>query len=134
MLPARAPGFVCQLRFRTDDVPALMAGVRAATALLSTFPGFVDARVGRAVDDGSLIVLSLAWESVGSYRRALSSYDVKVQVVPLLSQALDEPSAFEILHARDVDTVTDDEGSLAQDAGSVGLGTAAAGFVPPAPS
>ena len=32
---------------------------------------------------------------VGAYRRALSSYDVKVGAVPLLSRALDEPSAYE---------------------------------------
>jgi hypothetical protein len=34
---------------------------------------------------------------VGAYRRALSSYEVKMTVVPLLSRALDEPSAFEII-------------------------------------
>jgi hypothetical protein len=37
---------------------------------------------------------------VGSYRRALSSYDVKVTAVPLLSLAYDEPSAFEVMHSR----------------------------------
>jgi hypothetical protein len=34
---------------------------------------------------------------VGAYRRALSSYDVRVGAVPLLSRALDEPSAYETL-------------------------------------
>ena len=37
------------------------------------------------------------WRDVGSYRRALSSYDVKVGAVPLLSRAIDEPSAYETL-------------------------------------
>ena len=37
------------------------------------------------------------WKDVGSYRRALSSYDVKVGAVPLLSRAIDEPSAYESL-------------------------------------
>ena len=32
----------------------------------------------------------------GAYRRALSAYDVKLDAVPLLSRALDEPSAYEI--------------------------------------
>ena len=37
------------------------------------------------------------WENVGAYRRALSSYDVKLQAVPLLSRAVDEPSAYEVV-------------------------------------
>ena len=32
---------------------------------------------------------------MGSYRRALQGYESKVVVVPLLSEALDEPSAYE---------------------------------------
>ena len=37
------------------------------------------------------------WEHVGAYRRALSAYDVKLHAVPLLSRALDEPSAYEMV-------------------------------------
>ena len=33
----------------------------------------------------------------GAYRRALSSYDVKLHAVPTLSRALDEPSAYEVV-------------------------------------
>jgi len=35
--------------------------------------------------------------NVGSYRRALSPYDVKMAAVPLLSEAIDEPTAYEDL-------------------------------------
>jgi hypothetical protein len=42
-------------------------------------------------------VLTTTWEHVGAYRRALSSYDVKLNAVPLLSRALDEPSAYELV-------------------------------------
>ena len=45
----------------------------------------------------SLWVLQTRWENVGSYRRALSSYDVKVGAVSLLSRAVDEPSAYELV-------------------------------------
>ncbi|HSS66940.1 MAG TPA: antibiotic biosynthesis monooxygenase, partial [Nocardioidaceae bacterium] len=48
-------------------------------------------------DEPSLWLLTTEWRDVGSYRRALSSYEVKAQVVPLLSRAIDEPSAFEVL-------------------------------------
>jgi hypothetical protein len=138
MLPARGsdptPGFVALLRFRSDDVPALMGRLREAATLFATFPGFVDARIGRAIDDGDLIVLQLAWDTVGAYRRALSSYDVKVQVVPIISLAVDEPTAYEILHVRDASGSADASGALAADAKSVSLGSASDGFVPPAPS
>ena len=40
-------------------------------------------------------MLVTTWEHVGAYRRALSSYDVKLHAVPLLSRAIDEPSAYE---------------------------------------
>lgn len=128
------PGFVAILRFRSSDVPGLMALLRESVALLSSKPGFIDARIGRAVDDGELIIMQLAWESVGAYRRALSSYDVKVQVVPLLSQAIDEPTAYEVLHQRDAHGSADAAGALAADASTVSLGSASADVVPPAPS
>jgi hypothetical protein len=35
------------------------------------------------------------WENVGSYRRALSTNDVKMNVIPTLAQAIDEPGAYE---------------------------------------
>lgn len=138
MLPAPesgpTPGFIALLRFRSSDVPSLMVMLREAIALLSSMPGFVDARVSRAIDDAALITVAIGWDAVGSYRRALSAYDVKVQVVPLLSQALDEPTAFEVLHQRDGEGTADAPGALAADASSVRLGSASAQIVPPAPS
>ena len=75
----------------------------AATALdvLRLRPGFVSGAVGRATDDADLWVLVTTWDDVGSFRRALSSWDVKVGVVPLLATALDEPTAFERLLVAD---------------------------------
>ena len=42
-------------------------------------------------------LLTSEWDDVGSYRRALSTYEVKITAVPLLSRAIDEPTAFEVL-------------------------------------
>lgn len=138
MLPAQdqgvAAGFLALLRFRALDVAELMARLREAVALLATFDGFVDARVGRAIDDGGLVSLAVTWRDVGSYRRALSAYEVKVAVVPLLSTALDEPTAYELLHVYDATGGRDSVGALAADAGTVSLGGASAQVVPPAPS
>jgi hypothetical protein len=83
-------------RFRAADV-AIRADLQAALGVLSAQVGYEDGRLGRSVDDPSLWVMVTRWRDVGSYRRALSSYDVKVGAVPLLSRAIDEPSAFEDL-------------------------------------
>lgn len=74
-------------RFR-DDL------VRAREALAAQ-PGHLGSRLGRNVDDPTLWVLTTTWEHVGAYRRALSAYDVKLHAVPVLSRAIDEPSAYE---------------------------------------
>lgn len=85
-------------RFRVSEGDEdFRAELEAALGVLARCPGHVDGSAGRNVDDPSLWVMVTRWADVGSYRRALSSYDVKVGAVPLLSRALDEPSAFEDL-------------------------------------
>ncbi len=42
-------------------------------------------------------MLVTEWANVGSYRRALGDYEVKLYATPLLAQAIDVPSAFEPL-------------------------------------
>jgi hypothetical protein len=59
------------------------------------------------------------WDSVGSYRKALSSYDVKLNAVPFLSGAIDEPTAFEVLYGVDVDGERAASSDLAGDAGTM---------------
>jgi quinol monooxygenase YgiN len=83
-------------RFRDED-PAFRDELEATLAVLAAQAGCEDGRLGRNVDDPGLWVMVTRWRDVGSYRRALSSYDVKVGAVPLLSRAIDEPSAFEDL-------------------------------------
>ncbi len=80
-----------------EAVQTLSTGLRRALEALAARPGHVSGTIGRNVDDPDLWLLTTTWQNVGSYRRALSSYDVKLTAVPLLSQALDEPSAYEIV-------------------------------------
>ena len=42
-------------------------------------------------------MLTTRWENVGSYRRALGSYEGKMHIQPLMVHALDEPSAYEVV-------------------------------------
>ncbi|WP_148575669.1 antibiotic biosynthesis monooxygenase [Nocardioides caldifontis] len=85
-------------RFR-GDVGDLALGEQLAEALqvLSTQRGYVRGVVGRNVDDPTLWVLQTEWVGPGAYRRALSSYDVKMRAWSLLGQAIDEPSAYEVV-------------------------------------
>jgi hypothetical protein len=86
-------------RFRTADADALAfrAEAEEALAVLAEQSGFVDGRLGRNVDDPTLWLLQTSWEGPGSYRRALSAYDVKVRAWHLLGRALDEPTAYEVV-------------------------------------
>jgi quinol monooxygenase YgiN len=84
-------------RFRVPETEAEAFRTDLAAALepLARQRGHVGGRIGHNVDDPELWVLVTEWDSVGSYRRALSSYDVKLGAVPTLSRAVDEPGAYE---------------------------------------
>ncbi len=91
-----------RLRVPTDDPAAgeeMRTSLQRAHSILAEKPGFVGGDVGRNVDDPTLWVLSTRWENVGSYRRALSSYESKMFIHPLMVHAIDEPSAYESAEA-----------------------------------
>lgn len=112
------------LRFEAaDDDGELFAAAREALTLLAARPGFRSGKVCRAYDQPRLALsaapsgehrgeraseertegavtlwcLITEWESVGAYRRALGSYEVRARATPLLSRALPEPSVYEPL-------------------------------------
>jgi len=84
-------------RFRVPeaDGETFRADLQRAHDALAARPGYLAGTMGRNVDDPELWVLTTTWEHVGAYRRALSSYDVKLHAVATLGRALDEPSAYE---------------------------------------
>jgi hypothetical protein len=93
-------------RLRTPSGPAgpdsaaedqLRHGLLRALGILAAKPGYVGGEVGRNVDDPALWVLTTRWENVGSYRRALGSYEGKMHIQPLMVHAVDEPSAYEVV-------------------------------------
>lgn len=87
---------VSRFRVPPSEGEGFRAEAQRAHDTLAARPGYVSGSLGRNLDDPTLWVLVTHWESVGAYRRALSAYDVKLHAVPLLSRAVDEPSAFEI--------------------------------------
>ncbi|GGJ74518.1 hypothetical protein GCM10010123_00650 [Pilimelia anulata] len=88
-------------RFVVDPATADDFAARAGDALaaLAARPGYRSGRLTRALDEPTAWCLVTEWESVGSYRRALGGFDVKMHATPLLAQSVDEPSAFEALAA-----------------------------------
>ena len=82
-------------RFRVADPVGFADRGGAALTVLRARTGFVGADLERNLDEPDLWVLVARWQDVGSYRRALQGYESTMVVVPLLSEALDEPSAYE---------------------------------------
>ena len=70
---------------------------RVALQALAARPGYLRGTVGRSTDDDGHWVLLTEWANVGSYRRALGGYEVKLHATPLLADAVDLPSSFEPL-------------------------------------
>lgn len=84
-------------RFRVPPAEAATFTERATAAIevLAASRGFRTVDFGRNIDDPELWTITTRWDDVGSYRRALQGYEAKLTVVPLLSLAIDEPSAYE---------------------------------------
>lgn len=99
-------------QFLTEAAPALAA--------LAARPGCESAQAVRAIDDAATFLLVTRWADVGSYRRALSSFDVKLNAVPVLASAADEPSAFETVLQVVEGQVQQFSGDLAPDADTAG--------------
>ena len=84
-------------RFSTPLANAAHFEAQLATALeaFSACAGFVSGEFGQNLDEPILWSLVTHWENVGSYRRALSNLNVKMNAIPLLARAIDEPGAYE---------------------------------------
>ena len=69
--------------------------IELARDVLAEAGGYLSGTVGQNLDEPTLWVLSTEWENVGSYRRALSSTRAKLEAIPVLARAIDEPGAYE---------------------------------------
>jgi len=84
-------------RFSTPLAQAAEFEAQLSVALdaFSACTGFVSGEFGQNLDDTTMWSLVTHWENVGSYRRALSNLNVKMNAIPLLARAIDEPGAYE---------------------------------------
>lgn len=129
--PFDAPVLLVVTRFRVRDRAQFAQASRAALALLAQSPGFLAGSIGQSTDETDLLVVTTRWSSVGAYRKALQRYDVKLEVVPWLSTAIDESSAYELVFERSHDAHHEAVSGRAADADEARLGEAAALRVPP---
>ena len=90
-------GVIVLSRFQVGpaDTESFVESAQAAVAVLAQRTGFRTADLARNLDEPTLWTITTRWRDVGSYRRALTGYESKVAVVPLLSRAIDEPSPYE---------------------------------------
>jgi quinol monooxygenase YgiN len=69
--------------------------IEVAREALAECVGYIDGEIGQNLDQPSLWLLMTRWENVGSYRRALSAMRSKLEAIPVLARAIDEPGAYE---------------------------------------
>ncbi|WP_053722747.1 antibiotic biosynthesis monooxygenase family protein [Saccharothrix sp. NRRL B-16348] len=122
---------VCRFTVAETGVEAFTERVDRALALLTAQPGCRRAQLSRSTDEADRFVLTVEFDSVVAYRRALSPFEVREHVIPLLSEAsTDEPAAYEPLLVAADGAVRREVSLLARDAGTVRLGEAAGPATP----
>ena len=84
-------------RFEVPMAESAAFAIDAKTAYeaLASCAGFIDGEYGQNLDESTLWAIVTRWENVGSYRRALSAMRTKLEAIPLLARAIDEPGAYE---------------------------------------
>lgn len=80
-------------RFR-DPAPGFEQGARAVVEFWRGKDGCRFVELVRNLDEQSLWAIVSHWESVGAYRRSFSGHEAKMVLTPVLSLAVDEPSAY----------------------------------------
>jgi quinol monooxygenase YgiN len=86
---------IARFKVPTAQSVDFRAHIERALEVFSEREGFISGDYGQNLDENELWTLVTHWKNVGSYRRSLSSTQVKMEVVPLLATAIDEPGAYE---------------------------------------
>ena len=108
---------ICRFIIDTANAEAFLVRARRALNLLTAQRGCLGGQLGRSPDDVTRWVLAVQFDSVAAYRHALSPFDVREHVVPLLSEALTgEPGSYEVLAVGQGGAVIDHGSLLAFDA------------------
>ena len=85
---------IARFRIAEADSTTFLTSLATAHEALTACDGYISGRIGSNTDEPGLIALITEWRNIGSYRRALSNYQVKMVSVPILAQAIDEPGGY----------------------------------------
>lgn len=86
---------IARFQIPMSESASFRAEIELVREVFAQATGYISGTVGQNLDEPTLWVLSTEWENVGSYRRALTSTRAKLEVIPILARAIDEPGAYE---------------------------------------
>jgi quinol monooxygenase YgiN len=84
--------------------------------LCAQSPGFLSSELGQSTDSLEDFTMIHRWADVGAYRKFLSRYEVKLEVIPFLSTFTKDSVTVEIIMDSQSDRVESGTSSLALDA------------------
>lgn len=90
--------------------------LRSCLAILASNSGCMGIELGRSMDSESEFVLVSRWDNVGSYRKALSNYQVKSEVIPFISMHTKDSFTGEVIETGNVSGSESFPSALAEDA------------------
>lgn len=85
---------IARFQISAEERDTFLSDLAIAHEALAGCPGYRSGRIGQNTDEPGLIALITEWVNIGSYRRALSNYQVKMSAVPILARAIDEPGGY----------------------------------------
>jgi quinol monooxygenase YgiN len=119
---------VCGFTVAADEAPDFTALAHRSIELLTAQPGCRRAVLGHSADDPDRWVMTVEFTSVVAYRRAMSPFEVREHVIPLLSRG--EASAYEVLAEATDGHVEQHTSVVAADAATVRPGDASGPATP----
>lgn len=91
-------------------------GCERMVELCAESPGFLSSELGQSTDSLEDFTLIHRWANVGAYRKFLSRYEIKLEVIPFLSTFTKDSVTVEIIMDSQSDRVESGTSSLALDA------------------
>lgn len=85
---------IARFKVPVGERETFLADLAIAHEALADCPGYRSGRIGENTDEPGLVALVTEWVNIGSYRRALSNFQVKLKAVPILARAIDEPGGY----------------------------------------
>jgi quinol monooxygenase YgiN len=107
---------IAQLAVPASSKAQFEQGYERMVELCSQSPGFLSSELGQSTDSLEDFTLIHRWSGVGAYRKFLSRYEIKLEVIPFLSTFTKDSVTVEIIMDSQSDQVENGTSSLALDA------------------